>query len=87
MSCPGEGLVAWKLVPNPFVQFNSCLKCTSRASCYSIRLSWAHTPVINWVVCLGVTLLDVSDRKEGVVASPTHWAFKNPLWVGAGTEM
>ena len=22
-------------------------------SCYSTRLSWAHTPVINWVVCLG----------------------------------
>ena len=24
-----------------------------RASCYSTRLSWAHTPVINWAVCLG----------------------------------
>ena len=27
--------------------------CTFRASCYSTRLLWAHTPVINWVVCLG----------------------------------
>ena len=24
-----------------------------RSSCYSTRLSWAHTPVINWAVCLG----------------------------------
>ena len=29
------------------------LTCTFRASYYSTRLSWAHTPVINWVVCLG----------------------------------
>ena len=27
--------------------------CTFRASCYSRRLSWAHTPVIRWAVCLG----------------------------------
>ena len=27
--------------------------CTFRASCYSIRLSWAHTSVMNWAVCLG----------------------------------
>ena len=26
--------------------------CTFKASCYSIRLSWVHTPVINWAVCL-----------------------------------
>ena len=32
-----------------FLVFN----CTFRASCYSTCLSWAHTPVINWVVCLG----------------------------------
>ena len=24
------------------------LKCAFKASCYSTRLSWAHTPVINW---------------------------------------
>ena len=37
------------------IQFNSIrfLTCTFRASCYSTRLSWAHTPDINWVVCLG----------------------------------
>ena len=29
------------------------LTCTFRASCYSTRLSWAHTPFINWAVCLG----------------------------------
>ena len=29
------------------------LTCTFRTSCYSTHLSWAHTPVINWVVCLG----------------------------------
>ena len=29
------------------------LTCKFRASCYSTRLSWAHTPVIIWVVCLG----------------------------------
>ena len=29
------------------------LTCTFRASCCSTRPSWAHTPVINWVVCLG----------------------------------
>ena len=29
------------------------LMCTFRASCYSIRMSWAHTPVTNWAVCLG----------------------------------
>ena len=36
-------------------QFSSVrfLTCTFRASCYSTRLSWAHTPVINWAVCLG----------------------------------
>ena len=27
--------------------------CTFRAGCYNTRLSWAHTPVINWAVCLG----------------------------------
>ena len=37
------------------VQFSSVmfLMWTFRTSCYSTRLSWAHTPVINWVVCLG----------------------------------
>ena len=29
------------------------LMCTFRASCYSTRMSWAHTPVISWAVCLG----------------------------------
>ena len=29
------------------------LTCSFGTSCYSTRLSWAHTPVINWVVCLG----------------------------------
>ena len=24
-----------------------------RASCCNTRLTWAYTPVINWVVCLG----------------------------------
>ena len=35
------------------VNVNEDLTCAFRASCYSTRLlSWAHTPVINWVVCL-----------------------------------
>ena len=39
--------------------------CTFRASCYSTRLSWAHTPVINWAVCLVVvTLLKAGEREE-----------------------
>ena len=29
------------------------LTCTFRASCYSTLLSWAHTPVMSWAVCLG----------------------------------
>ena len=46
------------------------LMCTFRASCYSTHLSWAHTPVINWVVCLGqkVSSNPVSEREDGVVA-------------------
>ena len=40
------------------------LMCTFRACCYSTRLSWAHTQVINCVV----TLLEFSEREEGVVA-------------------
>ena len=32
--------------------------CTFRASCYSTRLTWAHTPVMSWV----------SEKEEGVVA-------------------
>ena len=47
------------------------LTFTIRASCYSTRLSWAHTSVSNWAVCLGhkvVTLLEVSEEEEGVVA-------------------
>ena len=28
------------------------LTCTFTASCCSTRLSWAHTPVINWALCL-----------------------------------
>ena len=41
---------------------------------YSTRLSWAHTPVMSWDVCLGqvsklvVTMLEVSEKEEGVVA-------------------
>ena len=38
---------------NVTVNVNDVLTCTIRASCYSTRLSWAHTPVINWAVCLG----------------------------------
>ena len=34
------------------IEFTQVLTCTFRASCYSTRLSWAHTPVINWAVCL-----------------------------------
>ena len=47
------------------------LTCTLRTSCYSTRLSWAHIPVINWIVCLGqmvVTLLEVREKEKGVVA-------------------
>ena len=40
------------------------LSCIFRASCYSTRLSWANTPVINWVVCLGQK---ISEKEEGVV--------------------
>ena len=38
------------------IQFNEVLTFTFRASCYSTRLSWAHTPVINWIVYLGQTV-------------------------------
>ena len=35
-----------------------------------------------------VTLLEVSEKEEGVVALHLPiWVFINPLWVGAGTEM
>ena len=52
------------------IQFNQVLTCTFGASCYSTRLSWAHTPVISWAayLVLVVTLLEVSEREEGVVA-------------------
>ena len=33
------------------IQFGSIVMCTSEQAV--IALSWAHTPVINWVVCLG----------------------------------
>ena len=56
-------------------QFQLGLTCTFRASCYSTRLSWAHTPVIAWAVCLGQkglvvssNLLEGSEKEEGVVA-------------------
>ena len=29
------------------------LKYTFRTSCYSTHLTWAHTPVMSWAVCLG----------------------------------
>ena len=29
------------------------LMCTFNASCYSTRLSWAHSPVMSWAVCVG----------------------------------
>ena len=52
------------------------------------------TPVINWVVCLAqkvlvVTLLEDSERERRGCSglTSTHWAFKNPLWVGDGVEM
>ena len=48
-SCSGRKLLP---VVNP-VKSIRFLTCTFRSSCYSTRLSWAHTPVINWVVCLG----------------------------------
>ena len=34
-------------------QLHYILTCTLRASCYSTCLSWEHTTVISWVVCLG----------------------------------
>ena len=45
----------------------------------------AHTPVINWAVCL---LLEFREREEGVVALhlPIE-PLKTLLWVGACTEM
>ena len=47
--------------------------CTFRASCYSTRLSWAHTLQLSAGLCvldckLVVTLLEVNEREEGVVA-------------------
>ena len=39
---------------------------------HSTRLQWAHTPVINWAVCLGLVVssnpVEVREREEGVVA-------------------
>ena len=29
------------------------ITCSFKTSCCSTLLSWAHTPVINWAVCLG----------------------------------
>ena len=51
------------------------LTCTFRTSCYSTRLSWAHTPVINCAVCLrlyGVRHMvkDHSDSEKGNPLSP-----------------
>ena len=35
-----------------------------------------------------VTPLEVSEWERGCSGfTPTHWNFKNPLWVGADTEM
>ena len=50
--------------------FNSVsfLICTFRASCYSTRLSWAHTQIINCLLLLVLTLLEVSEREDGIVA-------------------
>ena len=36
-----------------YKQYQLGLTYTFRASCYSTRLSWAHTPAISWTVCLG----------------------------------
>ena len=45
------------------------LKCTLKTSSYRKRLSWAHTPVMSWAVCLGQMVSScVSDKEEGVVA-------------------
>ena len=40
-----------------FVFWVVFLTCTFRVICYSTRLSWAHTPVINWAVCLGQSVI------------------------------
>ena len=41
------------LAPKVYESSQVCLMYTFRASCYSTRLSWAHTPVICWIVRLG----------------------------------
>ena len=42
----------------------------------------------NTFLLMVVTLLEVSEKEEGVVALHLPiWVFINPLWVGAGTEM
>ena len=47
------------------------LTCTFIASYYSTRLSWAHISVINSrLVVLVITLLEVIEKEEGVVAYP-----------------
>ena len=39
-------------------------------------------------MCIVLILLEVYDRKtRSSGLKPTHWTFKNPLWVGTGTEM
>ena len=48
-STAGDGAEQRSIALN-LIQF---LTCTLRASWYSTRLSWAHTPIINWPVCLG----------------------------------
>ena len=53
------------------------LTCPFRASCYGTRLS-----------ILVVTLLEFSEREEGVVAIHLPLGpLKNLLWVGAATEI
>ena len=52
---------------------------------YSVQLSFnVHIPHWHTLQLSVVTLLQVSDKIEGLM---THWAFKNWLWVGAGTKI
>ena len=90
---PVHGLVGDVRLParlQPHLQFRNrfrsvrFLTCAFRASCYSMCLLWAHTPVINWAVWQGQMVSSNSVRGEGERRrcsghTPIHWVFKNQL--------
>ena len=56
----------------------------ARCSGHTLQLSLYDSELVGYFY----GLLVVNELKRGCNGlTPTHWAFKTPLWVGAGTEM